>query len=82
MNPGSISKHPKTKVPSNEIRNRRHGTVPIPKAQEQVGSTVMSLLKELETARSRKRIDPYKMLSPGDTKDIIHKENTVILGSK
>ena len=55
-----------------------------PKAQEQVGSNrVMSLLKELETARSERESDPLQDVKPGDTKDITHKENTVSpVGSK
>ena len=45
-----------------------------PKAQEQVGSNrVMSLLKELETARSERESDPLQDVKPGDTKDITDK---------
>ena len=53
-------------------------------AQEDVGgSRVMSLLKELETARSEKENDPLQDVKPGESKDITDNENTVSpVGSK
>ena len=53
-------------------------------AQEDVGGArVMSLLKELETARSEKNYDPIQDVKPGDTKDISDNQNTVSpVGSK
>lgn len=53
-------------------------------AQDDVGSNrVMSLLKELETARSEKENDPLQDVKPGEGKDITDKENTVSpVGSK
>ena len=53
-------------------------------AQEDVGGNrVMSLLKELETARSEKETDPLQDVKPGESKDITDNENTVSpVGSK
>ena len=53
-------------------------------AQEDVGGNrVMSLLKELETARSEKENDPLQDVKPGESKDITDNENTVSpVGSK
>lgn len=53
-------------------------------AQEAVGSNrVMSLLKELETARSERENDPLQDVKPGEGADITDKENTVSpVGSK
>ena len=53
-------------------------------AQENVGSNrVMSLLKELETARSERESDPLQDVKPGEGADITDKENTVSpVGSK
>ena len=53
-------------------------------AQEDVGGNrVMSLLKELETARSEKENDPLRDVKPGESKDITDNENTVSpVGSK
>ena len=53
-------------------------------AQEDVGSNrVMSLLKELETARSERESDPLQDVKPGEGADITDKENTVSpVGSK
>jgi hypothetical protein len=51
---------------------------------EDVGSNrVMSLLKELETARSERESDPLQDVKPGEGADITDKENTVSpVGSK
>ena len=53
-------------------------------AQDDVGSNrVMSLLKELETARSERESDPLQDVKPGEGADITDKENTVSpVGSK
>ena len=53
-------------------------------AQDNVGSNrVMSLLKELETARSERESDPLQDVKPGEGADITDKENTVSpVGSK
>ena len=53
-------------------------------AQDNVGSNrVMSLLKELETARSERENDPLQDVKPGEGADITDKENTVSpVGSK
>jgi hypothetical protein len=46
-------------------------------AQESVGnSRVMELLKELETARKEREIDPMEGAPKGDSKDIDEKQNT------
>jgi|TARA_B000000532_G_scaffold242409_1_gene236366 hypothetical protein len=54
------------------------------KPQEQVGGErVMSLLKELETARKEKENDPIADVKPGDTKDISDNVGTTSpIGSK
>ena len=53
-------------------------------AQDDVGGNrVMSLLKELETARSERENDPLQDVKPGEGADITDKENTVSpVGSK
>ena len=53
-------------------------------AQDNVGSNrVMSLLKELETARSERESDPLQDVKSGEGADITDKENTVSpVGSK
>ena len=53
-------------------------------AKDNVGSNrVMSLLKELETARSERESDPLQDVKPGEGADITDKENTVSpVGSK
>jgi len=53
-------------------------------AQDDVGgSRVMSLLKELETARSERENDPLQDVKPGDGKDITDVEGTKSpIGSK
>lgn len=46
-------------------------------AQESVGENrVMDLLKELETARKEREIDPVEGIKPGDSKDIGDTENS------
>jgi hypothetical protein len=46
-------------------------------AQDSVGSErIMSLLKELETARNEREIDPVDSVKPGESKDIQDVENT------
>ena len=48
-----------------------------PDAQDKVaGNRVMDLLKELETARKERNIDPKKAQSKGESKDIDARENT------
>ena len=47
-----------------------------PKAQDTVGGNrIMDLLKELETARKDREIDPVEGVKPGESKDISDKEN-------
>ena len=55
-----------------------------PKAQDTVGGNrIMDLLKELETARKDREIDPTEGVKPGESKDIGDAENTKSpIGSK
>jgi len=47
-----------------------------PKAQDTVGGNrIMDLLKELETARKDREIDPVEGVKPGESKDITDDEN-------
>jgi len=54
-----------------------------PKAQDTVsGNRIMDLLKELETARKEREIDPIDGVKPGESKDISDKENSKsVIGS-
>ncbi len=54
-----------------------------PDAQDKVaGNRIMDLLKELETARKEREIDPIDGVKPGESKDIGDKENAKsIIGS-
>ena len=54
-----------------------------PDCQDKVGGNrIMDLLKELETARKEREIDPIDGLKPGESKDIGDKENAKsIIGS-
>ena len=55
-----------------------------PDCQDKVGGNrIMDLLKELETARKEREIDPIEGVKPGESKDIGDTENTKSpIGSK
>ena len=54
-----------------------------PNAQDTVGGNkIMDLLKELETARKDREIDPINGVKPGESKDISNEENSKsVIGS-